>query len=54
MQYYTSAEMFAKKCTEIQVCNDCTNRQNGISEILSEEVRLSLYFRFKVLNTYSL
>ena len=52
MQYYTSMEMYANKCTENQVCNDCTYRQNRVFEVLSEDVRLSKYFHFKVLNTF--
>ena len=51
MQYYTSTEMYADKCTESQVWNDCTYRRNSVSEVLSEYVRLSIYFRFKILNT---
>ena len=27
--------MYADKCTESQVCNDCTYRQNSVSEVLS-------------------
>ena len=50
MQYHTSTEMYANKCTESQVCKDCTYRQNSVSKVLSD-VRLSIYFRFKVLNT---
>ena len=34
-----------------RACNYCTYRRNSISEISSEDVRLSIYFRFKVLNT---
>ena len=51
VQCYTSMEIYADKCTESQVCNDCTYRQNSLSEVLSEDVRLSIYFCFKVLNT---
>ena len=36
MQYYTSTEMYANKCMESQVYNDCTYRQNSLSEVLSE------------------
>ena len=51
MQYYTSMEMYASKCTENKVYSDCTYRQNRVFEVLSDDVRLSRYFRFKVLNT---
>ena len=30
---------------------DCIYRQNSISEVLPEDVKLGIYFRFKVLNT---
>ena len=43
-QYYTSTEMYADKCMESQVCNDCTYRWNSVSEVLSGDVRLSIYF----------
>ena len=36
------------QCMESQVYNDCTYRQNSISEVLTDDVRLSKYFRFKV------
>ena len=52
IQYYTSTEIYADKFTGIQVCNDCIYRQNNVSQVLSEDVRLSIYFRFKVLNTF--
>ena len=51
MQYYTSTEMYSDKCMENQVCNNCTYRQNSISDVLSEDVKLSIYFSFKILNT---
>ena len=52
MQCYSSTEMYTDNCTENQVYNDCTSgRQNSVSEVLSEDVRLSIYFRFQVLNT---
>ena len=51
MQHYTRVEMYANKCMESQVCNDCTYRLNNVHEALSEEARLSQYFHFKVLNT---
>ena len=51
MKYFISMEMYANKCTEKQVCNDCTYKQNRVFEVLSEDIRLSIYFRFKVLNT---
>ena len=44
MQQDTITEMYAKKCTDSQVYNDCTYRQNSISDIISDEVRLSIYF----------
>ena len=50
MQYHISTEMYVDKCTENQVCNDCTYRRNSVSEVLSEDARLSIYFSFKVLN----
>ena len=50
MQYYTSADMYVDKCMESQVCNDCI-QWNSLSEVLSEDVGLSIYFHFKVLNT---
>ena len=40
-----------EKFMESQVCNDCTYRWNSVSEVLSEDARLRIYFRFKVLNT---
>ena len=43
------ASMYADNCTESQVCNDCNYRWNSVSEVLTEEVRLSIYFCFKVL-----
>ena len=43
MQYYTSTEMYSDKCMENQVCNNCTYRQNSISDVLSEDV---IYFVF--------
>ena len=50
MQYYISKDMYAVKCMDRQVCNDCTYRMNSVSEGLSEDVRI--YFRFnKVSNT---
>ena len=51
MQYYAIMEMYADKCMESQVCNDFTYKQNSVSEVLSENVMLSIYFRLKVLNT---
>ena len=51
MQYYTSKDMYANKYMESQVSNDYTYRWNSVSEVLSEGIRLSIYFRFKVLNT---
>ena len=51
MQYYAIMEMYADKCTQSQVCSDCTYRQNSISEVLSENVMLSIYLYFKVLST---
>ena len=50
MQYYTSMVMYVDKRMESQVCNDCTYKWNRVSEVLSD-VRLSIYFGFKVLNT---
>ena len=50
MHYRTSTEMCTNKCTGSQVCNDVTYRQNSVSEILSEDVSLSIYFCFKALN----
>ena len=56
MQYYTSTiqilykyytNTILDKCTESQVCNDCTFRWNSVCEV--KHVRLSMYFRFKVL-----
>ena len=51
MQYYTSVEMYADNCAKSQVCNDCTYRWSSISEVLSKDVRLSIYFHFNALNT---
>ena len=51
MQYYASTEMYADQHKDSQVCNDCTYRRNSVSEVLFEDVRLSIYFRFKVSNT---
>ena len=31
--------------------NDCNYRWNSVSDVLSEDFRLSVYFHFKVLNT---
>ena len=50
MQYYTSMEMYADNCADSQVHNGYTYRWNNVSEILSEDVWLTIYFRFKVLN----
>ena len=50
MQYYTSMEMYADNCTDSQVHSGYTYRWNNVSEILSEDVWLTIYFRFKVLN----
>ena len=44
----TSTDMYTGKCTESQVYNVCTYRQNSVSEVLSEDVRLSIYFHFKI------
>ena len=38
--------MFANKCMKIQVCKDCTYRQNRVSEVLTD-VRLSIYFSLR-------
>ena len=51
MQYYTTMEMYTDKCMENQVCNYCTHRWNNVSEVLSGDSRLTIYFRFKVLHT---
>ena len=52
MQYYAITQMqVCCKCTESQVCNDCTYRWNSSFEVLSEDVILSIYFRVKFLNT---
>ena len=51
MQYYAITEMYTDKCMESQICNDCTYSRNSVSEVLSEDVMLSIYFHFKVLNT---
>ena len=51
MQYDTITEMYVDKRTESQVCNECTYWQNSVSDVLSDDVRLSIYFRFKILNT---
>ena len=51
MQYYAITKVYADKCMKGQVCNDCTYKWNSVSEILSEDVMLRIYFRFKVLNT---
>ena len=32
MQYYISTDMYAVKCMDRQVCNDCTYRMNSLSE----------------------
>ena len=36
MQYYTSTKVLADKHMENHVCNDCTYRQNSLSEVLSD------------------
>ena len=51
MQYYISTEIYADKYMESQVCNDYNYRQNSISEVLSEDVRLTYTFVFKIMNT---
>ena len=44
-------EMYTQKCMESQVCNYCTDRLNSVSQVLSEDVRLNIYFCVEVLNT---
>ena len=41
-----TAEMYTNKCTESQVYNDCSYRRNSVSEVLSEDGRLSIYYYF--------
>ena len=45
IQCYTNMEMYTNKC------NECTY-SHSVSEVLSEDVRLSIYFHFKALNTF--
>ena len=49
----TQVQIYADKCTESQFYYDCTYRQNSISEDLSEDVKLSIYLHFKMLNNMS-
>ena len=42
IQYYTSMKTYTHKCMMSQVCNDCTYRQNTVSQVLSEDVRLNI------------
>ena len=48
MQHYTGMETYTKKSTDSQVCNNWTYRWNSVSEALSDDVSLSIYFHFKV------
>ena len=50
-QYYASTKLYTNKCTESQVCNDYTYRWSSVSEVLTGDFRLSIYFHFRVLNT---